>query len=90
MGRREVDLSIGETIVSRMKQAFPDVRLRLNDATGSGDHWELEIATDAFKGMSRVKQHQAVYKPLRDLIDSNQVHALKITSCILDKWQEQP
>jgi len=80
-------LSVGEVVIERLKEAFPDARMKLTDTTGTDDHWELRIATDAFQGLSRVKQHQAVYKPLRDLIDSNRVHALKITSTTLDKWE---
>lgn len=81
-------MSLGQDIIDRLKQTFPDARMKLNDTTGTNDHWELVIATDAFKGMNRVKQHQAIYKPLRDLIDSNQVHALKISSMTLDKWTD--
>ncbi|MDJ0837970.1 MAG: BolA/IbaG family iron-sulfur metabolism protein [Acidobacteriota bacterium] len=80
---------MGETIVERLKAAFPDVRLKLDDARGTGDYWELEIATDAFEGMSRVKKHQAVYKPLRDLMDSNQIHALKIKTFSPAQWAER-
>ena len=80
---------MGETIVARLKEAFPDVRMKLDDPRGSGDYWELEIATDAFDGLSRVKKHQAVYKPLRDLVDSNQIHALKIQTFTLAQWAER-
>ena len=62
--------------------------MKLTDTTGTDDHWDLKIASDAFKGVSKVKQHQAVYKPLRDLIDSNRVHALNITASTLQQWQE--
>ncbi len=80
-------MSVGEIVIERLKEAFPDARMKLTDTTGTDDHWELRIATDAFKGLTRVKQHQAVYKPLKDLIDSNRVHALKISSTTLDKWE---
>ena len=81
-------MSLGQTVVDRLKETFPDARMKLVDSTGTGDHWELHIASDAFKGMNKVKQHQAIYKPLRDLIDSNRVHALKITTCLLADWQD--
>lgn len=81
-------MSLGETIVSKLKEAFPDVKLNLED-TGGGNHWELHIASDAFVGLNRVKQHQAVYKPLRELIDSNELHALKLSTYTLEKWAER-
>jgi len=79
-------MSVGETVIERLKQAFPDARIKLNDTTGTDDHWDLHIASDAFAGMRKVKQHQTIYKPLRDLIDSNRVHALNITTYSLADW----
>lgn len=81
-------MSVGEVVIERLKEAFPDARMKLSDTTGTGDHWELSIASDAFQGLSKVKQHQAIYKPLRDLIDANQVHALKLKTCVLADWEE--
>lgn len=78
--------ALKENVLNRLKEAFPDAKMELVDTTGTNDHWHLEIATDHFKGLTRVKQHQAVYKPLRDLIDSNQVHALKLATYTLEKW----
>lgn len=71
-----------------LKETFPDVQMDLRDSTGTGDHWELKIATEAFRGKNKVKQHQAVYGPLRALIDSNQVHALKLTTLLPEQWDE--
>jgi len=82
-------LCIGQTVIDKLKAAFPDARMELKDTTGTDDHWELTIASDAFKGLSRVKQHQAIYKPLRELIDSNQVHALKINTLPLQDWDQR-
>ncbi len=80
-------MTLGEEIVKRLKASFPDVRLKLQD-TGGGDHWDLVIASATLDGLSRVKQHQAIYKPLRDLIDSNQVHALKIDVVPRAEWPD--
>ena len=82
-------MSIGQTIIDKLKAAFPDARMELQDTTGSDDHWDLKIASDSFVGISKVKQHQAIYKPLRELIDANRVHALKITTFTLDQWQDR-
>jgi stress-induced morphogen len=82
-------VSIGQTVIDKLKAAFPDAKMELRDTTGTDDHWELAIASNAFTGINRVKQHQAIYKPLRELIDSNQVHALKITTFTLDQWENR-
>lgn len=73
-------MSLHETIVNRLQAAFPDAKISLNDTTGTNDHWEVVLVSEAFRGLSRVKRHQAVYRPLQDLIHSNEVHALKIST----------
>ena len=75
-------MALKDTILARLKEAFPDGEMNLVDTTGSNDHWELKITSSAFEGLSRVKQHQAVYRPLQDLIDSNEVHALKLSTSV--------
>lgn len=77
-------MDLRETMLQRLQEAFPDAEMRL---AGEGSKWELRIAAEEFRGLSRVKQHQAVYKPLRDLLDANHVHALTIQSCTPDQWQ---
>jgi BolA protein len=84
--QEERALSLANEIEAKLKQALPDAKLALRDTTGTNDHWELKIASDQFKGLSRVKRHQAIYKPLRELIDSNRVHALKIHAGTLEEW----
>lgn len=73
-------MSIRPTIIERLKTAFPDAEIELVDTTGTDDHWDLKIVSESFAGMKRVKRHQAVYKPLNDLIAANQVHALAISA----------
>ena len=41
--------------------AFPDARVDITDLAGDGDHYAATVTSAAFKGMPRIKQHQAVY-----------------------------
>ena len=43
-----------------IKAALPDATVILTDLAGDGDHWQAEVISAAFKGLSRVKQHQLV------------------------------
>ena len=81
--------SVKPEVIRRLKEAFPDAQLELTDTTGTDDHWDLQIAADGLQGMPRVRQHQAVYRPLRDLIDSNRVHALNIKIFTHDEWNDR-
>ena len=63
-----------------LRAAFPDATvLTLEDLTGTKDHYQATIVSSAFEGMSRIKQHQAVYRALGDLM-KGPVHALALTT----------
>ncbi|MEY4630084.1 MAG: hypothetical protein RIQ81_204 [Pseudomonadota bacterium] len=70
-------------IEKRLLEAFPDAKVKASDMTGGGDHWQLTIATKAFKGLSLVEQHQAVYKALGSWM-RREIHALALTTKELD------
>ena len=45
--------------------------------SGQGSHIRVRIASPAFAGLSRVRQHRLVYDALQDFIDQG-LHALAI------------
>lgn len=49
-----------DEIKGYIKAALPDADITLTDLAGDGDHWSAEVVSSAFKGLSRVKQHQLV------------------------------
>lgn len=60
-----------------IKEAFPDARVTIEDLAGDGDHYAAHVISEAFKGKSRVQQHQMVYKALQGRM-GNQLHALAL------------
>ncbi|NDE13416.1 BolA family transcriptional regulator [bacterium] len=70
-------------IEQRLLEAFPDAKIKATDMTGGGDHWQVTIQTGAFKGLSLVEQHQAVYKALGSWM-RREIHALALTTKALD------
>ena len=68
--------------IDQMKQklmaAYPDGSVDVADLTGGGDHWEVLVESDAFKGMSRIQQHQAVMAVFGPELKTGEVHALSI------------
>ena len=52
-------------IETMIREAFPDARIEVKDLAGDGNHYSASVVTPAFKGMSRVKQHQMVYAALK-------------------------
>ena len=48
-----------------IKARFPDATIEIEDLAGDGDHYSANIVSEAFRGKSRVQQHQMVYKALQ-------------------------
>jgi stress-induced morphogen len=63
---------------SAIQQALPDASVVVEDLTGGGDHLQVKVVSQAFVGLSRVKQHQIVYGALRQELASEAIHALAV------------
>ena len=66
-----------DDIEAMIKAAFPDARVTIQDLRGDGDHYAAHIVSTAFKGKSRVQQHQMVYKALQGRM-GGVLHALAL------------
>jgi stress-induced morphogen len=60
-----------------IKAGFPDAQIRIDDLRGDGDHYAAVVVSAAFKGKSRVQQHQMVYQALQGRM-GNELHALAL------------
>lgn len=50
----------GAEIERRIKAAIPDATVELRDLAGDDNHWAATVVSEAFRGKSRVQQHQIV------------------------------
>jgi len=69
-------MSAGE-IETMIKEAIPEADVQISDLRGDGDHYAALVTAAAFKGKSRVQQHQMVYDALRGRM-GNELHALAL------------
>jgi stress-induced morphogen len=60
-----------------IKEGLPDARVTIEDLRGDGDHYAALVVSSAFKGKSRVQQHQMVYQALKGRM-GNELHALAL------------
>ncbi|MGH7032986.1 MAG: BolA family protein [Stellaceae bacterium] len=60
-----------------IRAGLPDAQVRIDDLRGDGDHYAAYVISAAFKGKSRVQQHQMVYQALRGRM-GNELHALAL------------
>ena len=60
-----------------IKEALPDAKVTIRDLAGDGDHYAAEVVSAAFKGKTRVQQHQMVYAALKGRM-GGELHALAL------------
>jgi len=70
-------------IEALIKAALPDAKVTIEDLAGDGDHYAAHVVSSAFKGLSRVKQHQIVYAALQGRM-GGALHALALQTSAPD------
>jgi stress-induced morphogen len=62
-----------------IKASLPDAIVTVDDLAGDGDHYAATVISEAFRGKSRVQQHQMVYDALKGRMGGT-LHALALTT----------
>jgi stress-induced morphogen len=65
------------TIERLIKEGLPGAQVTIEDLRGDGDHYAAHVIAPAFKGKTRVQQHQMVYQALQGRM-GNELHALAL------------
>jgi stress-induced morphogen len=71
------------TIEQLIKDGIPDARVTIEDLRGDGDHYAAHVVSAAFKGKTRIQQHQMVYQALKGRM-GNELHALMLQTSAPD------
>ena len=64
-------------IEALIREGVPDATVTITDLRGDGDHYAATVVSPAFRGKSRVQQHQLVYKALQGSMGT-ELHALAL------------
>jgi len=68
-----------ERLQELLEQAFPDAaRVEVLDRTGGGDHFQVNVTSGRFAGLSLVEQHRLVYDALAQPLADGTIHELRI------------
>jgi len=62
---------------------LPDAAVTIEDLAGDGNHYRAHVIAPAFRGKSRVQQHQMVYQSLGGRM-GGELHALALTTAAPD------
>ena len=66
-----------QDLESSLRAAFPDAEIAIEDLAGDGDHYRARVVTPAFRGLTRIRQHQLVYAALKGKV-GGELHALAL------------
>lgn len=70
-------------IETMIKTALPDAAVEIRDLAGDGDHYSAVVVSEAFRGKTRVQQHQMIYKALQGNM-GGVLHALALQTSAPD------
>jgi stress-induced morphogen len=75
-----------DAIRAILRQAFPGAaELSVEDRTGTGDHFQVVVATADFDGLSLLDQHRRVNEALAAPLGDGSIHELRIRTRIAAK-----
>lgn len=75
-------------VESKLREAFPDADIEIEDLTGTKDHYQARIVSDAFVGKTPVEQHQLVYRALAEEM-KGPIHALALKTYTPETWAKK-
>jgi len=68
-----------EPLRDLLADAFPDAtELSVEDRTGTGDHFQVTVASSRFQGLSLLEQHRLVNAALAGPLADGTIHELRI------------
>ncbi|HEY0621829.1 BolA family transcriptional regulator [Sphingomonas sp.] len=70
-----------DEIEALIRQGIPDARVEITDLAGDGDHYAARVVSETFRGIPRIRQHQAVYAALGGRM-GGVLHALQLTTAV--------
>ncbi|MFB8797499.1 MAG: BolA family transcriptional regulator [Microcoleus sp.] len=76
-------------VAEMIQTGLPDAKVKVDDLTGGGDHYQARVVSSAFEGKSRVQQHQLVYGTLKQAMASEAIHALALQTFTPTEWEAQ-
>lgn len=67
------------TIRALLEQAFPNAtEVGVEDRTGTGDHFQVTVASAEFEGIPLIDQHRQVNAALAEPLSDGSIHELRI------------
>ena len=72
-----------ESLTALIRNDLPDATVDIYDRTGTMDHFNITVRSQAFAGKTLIEQHQLVYGALRTALADGRVHAVELKTLVL-------
>jgi len=67
-----------------IRQALPDADVRIVDLTGTMDHFDVFVRSNAFRGVGPMDRHRMVEGALAEARADGRIHAMSIKTDLLE------
>lgn len=74
-------------VEAMIKSELPDALVQVQDL-GGGDHLQAIVVSAQFEGKTLVKQHQMVYKAVKEAMATEAIHALALKTYTPQTWEK--
>lgn len=71
-----------DTLTKMIRAELPDAEVGVVDRTGTMDHFNVTVRSNAFRGKTLIEQHQLVYGALRAALKDGRVHAVELKTIV--------
>ena len=76
-------------IEKKICEKFPGSRVEIRDLTGTADHWQVTVVSEAFQGKSMLEQHRLVKGIFEAEIASGNLHAFSLKTYTPEEWSKK-
>jgi stress-induced morphogen len=73
-----------DSMTALIRAALPDAQVQIWDRSGTMDHFDVLVKSNAFASMSLMDRHRAVEKALAGARADGRIHALAIRTELLE------
>ena len=69
-----------QTLTEYVRKVLADAQVTVTDKTGTMDHLNVRVVSDAFKGKNLLDRHRLIYQALDEPLKDGRLHALELTA----------
>ncbi len=77
-----------DQLKARIETLAPGTQAEVIDLTGTQDHYQALVISNAFEGKMMIEQHRMVFGLVKPEVDSGELHALTLKTYTPAQWQK--